>query len=212
MERVLGRDIGEEVRRIHESHGVKFHLGRSVENFDGGRLFLSDGSELVADMLVLGIGVRPSVALARQAGIEVPNGVPVDATLQTRIPGIFAAGDIALYPDPIRGDMLRIELWVAAERQGQAAAANMLGENRPYRSVPFFWSNHYDLAIRYVGSSAKWDRIEMDGSAADGNCTARYFRASRLLAAASIGRDKENLEIEHMLEQQIAREAETVSA
>jgi 3-phenylpropionate/trans-cinnamate dioxygenase ferredoxin reductase subunit len=171
-----------------------------VEGFDGTHVLMSDGGKLGADMVVLGIGVRPNVVLARDAGLDVDNGVIVDAHMQTSKPGIFAAGDIARYPDASSGEWLRIEHWVVAERQGQVAARNILGEDVGYRSVPFFWSNHYDLAIRYIGHAAKWDRIEVAGSVANDDCTVRYILDNRIIAAASIGRDRENLELERALE------------
>jgi NADPH-dependent 2,4-dienoyl-CoA reductase/sulfur reductase-like enzyme len=203
MERRLGRELGRRILEVHEENGVHFHLKRKVEDFDGTRVLMSDGGELSADMLVLGIGVRPNVSLARQAGIEVDDGVLVDSRLQTRTRGIFAAGDIARYPDETHGGSLRVEHWVVAERQGQVAAVNMLGESLPYRHVPFFWSNHYDLAIRYVGHAAKWERTELAGSVEDDDCTVRYLLDDRVIAAASIGRDHENLELELTLEQGI---------
>jgi apoptosis-inducing factor 3 len=200
MERVLGTGIGKLVQQVHEAKGVRFHLGRRAENFDGRKLLLSDGSDVSADFLVLGIGVRPRVELAREAGLTVDNGVLVDSQLQTSVPGIFAAGDIARYPDPYSGQPIRIEHWVVAERQGQVAAANILGEKLPYRFVPFFWSNHFDLAIRYIGHAAKWDELKIDGSVENRDCTVKYLLNGRVAAAASIGRNRQNLELELAME------------
>jgi NADPH-dependent 2,4-dienoyl-CoA reductase/sulfur reductase-like enzyme/nitrite reductase/ring-hydroxylating ferredoxin subunit len=200
MERTMGREIGGLIAKVHQENGVRFRLARAVENFDGNHVLLSNGDSVAADFLVLGIGVRPRISLAREAGLNVDGGVIVDAMMQTSAPGIFAAGDIALYPDPISGERIRVEHWVVAERQGQVAAENILGERTPFRFVPFFWSNHYDLAIRYVGHAAKWDRIETDGSLEARDCTVRYILNDRVVAAASIGRDKQNLEVEHALE------------
>ena len=211
MERTLGPELGTRILQIHEKNGVRFHLGRMVEGFDGTHVLMSDGGKLGSDMVVLGIGVRPNIMLARDAGLEVEIGVIVDAHMQTSRPGIFAAGDIANYPDVSSGARLRIEHWVVAQRQGQVAAQNILGEDVAYRSVPFFWSNHYDLAIRYVGHAAKWDRIEVAGSVADDDCTVRYILANRVIAAASIGRDRESLEIEMALQEGAARRKEAVT-
>jgi apoptosis-inducing factor 3 len=200
MERVLGRQIGAYVRTLHEAHGVRFHLRQKAERFDGRRLTLSNGRSLDADFVVLGVGVRPRTDLAAAAGLAVDNGVIVDRHFETSAKGVFAAGDVARYPDPRTGKLIRVEHWVAAERQGQAVAANLLGRQTPFSGVPFFWSNHYGHAIRYVGHAPDWDAVDIDGSAASGDCTFLYYSGRRLLAACSIGRDLENLKFERMIE------------
>jgi NADPH-dependent 2,4-dienoyl-CoA reductase/sulfur reductase-like enzyme len=200
MERTLGRELGALVQSVHEAQGVVFHLGESAEAFDGSRLRLSGGGEIACDFVVLGVGVKPRLGLAAAAGLAIDRGVLVDAFLETSRPGVFAAGDIARYPAPGGGEAVRVEHWVAAERQGQAAAANMLGERRPFLAPPFFWSNHYDLAIRYVGNGTGFDGVEIDGSLRSADATVRYLRAGRLVAAASVGRDRENLVIGAELE------------
>lgn len=194
LERVMGPELGRFIQRLHEARGVRFHLGRSVEAWDGARLTASGGAPIESDLVVLGVGVRPQLALAETAGLPLDNGVLVDRGMRTSIPGIFAAGDIARYPGA-GGQAIRIEHWVAAERQGQVAALAMLGESAELTDPPFFWSLHYDLAIRYVGHAADWDEIRIDGSLEARDATMRYLKAGRLLAAASIGRDRENLEI-----------------
>ncbi|HJS80348.1 MAG TPA: FAD-dependent oxidoreductase [Vitreimonas sp.] len=200
MERVLGRQIGAYVRTLHEAHGVRFHLKQRAEQFDGRRLALSNGRSLDADFVVLGVGVRPRVELAAAAGLAVDNGVVVDRYFETSAKGVYAAGDVARYPDPRTGQLIRVEHWVAAERQGQAAAANLLGAQTAFTGAPFFWSNHYGHAIRYVGHAPDWDAVDIDGSAAAGDCTFLYYLGRRLLAACSIGRDLENLKFERMIE------------
>ena len=205
LEKVMGRELGELVRALHEQHGVVFHLGRTADAFDGARLTLSGGGEVAADLVVVGVGVRPRIELAQAAGIAVDKGVLVDALLETDRPGIFAAGDIARYPDARTGERARVEHWVAAERQGQAVARVMLGERRPFATPPFFWSQHYDLTIRYVGNAAGFDRIEVDGSVPDADATVRFMRGGRLLAAASVGRNRENLEASAELEGELSR-------
>ena len=147
MERILGREIGTMIRTLHEEHGVKFHLPGKVRYLSDHQVVLESNETLEADLVVVGIGVRPSLGLAEQAGIAVDRGIIVDKYLRTSAPGIFAAGDVARWPDPQTGQQIRVEHWVVAERQGQAAARNMIGENDPFDAVPFFWSAHYDTSV-----------------------------------------------------------------
>jgi len=195
MARVLGKDLGRHIRALHEARGVAFHLEQTATGYDGRKLQLSSGEAIEVDFLVVGVGVRPRVELAQAAGLAIDNGVVVDAFLETSVPGIFAAGDIARYPDPRSGERIRVEHWVAAERQGQLAAANMLGHRQPMAAAPYFWSRHYDLAIRYVGHASEGGQVVIDGSIEDENATVRFLRAEQLQAAASVGRDHQNLEI-----------------
>jgi NADPH-dependent 2,4-dienoyl-CoA reductase/sulfur reductase-like enzyme len=201
FERVLGAQLGGLVREVHESHGVVFHLGTSVANVDGTRATLKDGSSIEADFLVVGAGVRPAIKLAEQAGLAIDRGVRVNEYLETSAKGIYAAGDIARWPDPHTGDRIRVEHWVVAERQGQVAALNILGKGRAFDAVPFFWSQHYDLTINYVGHAESWDAIDINGSLHARDCTVTYRRGGRILAVASISRDLESLEAERDLEQ-----------
>lgn len=200
LKKILGPELGAYIRDLHQSKGVVFHLGQTGTGFDGRTLTISDGSRLDVDFLVQGVGVKPRVALAQKIGLTVENGVVVDSHFRTSAEGIFAAGDIARYPDAITGELGRVEHWVAAERQGQIAASNMVGEHTHLQSPPFFWSHHYDTVINYVGHAVAWDRLTIDGSVEKGDCTVRYFKGDTLLAAASIGRDLENLKIEAELE------------
>ena len=200
MERILGRELGDFIRDLHEQHGVVFHLDDTAVALEATRVKLKSGGTIEAELVVAGVGVRPRLALAQAAGIGIDRGVTDDEYLQTSAPGVFAAGDIARWPDPLSGVSIRVEHWVVAERQGQTAALNMLGARERFRAVPFFWSQHYDVPINYVGHAESWDEIAIDGDVASRDCMLRYKRGGKLLAAASIYRDRENLEVEAAME------------
>ncbi len=205
MERVLGPGMGDFVRGLHEEHGVIFHLGDTVVAINGKRATLRSGDVLEADLVVMGVGVRPRLVLAEQAGVALDRGVAVNACLETSIPGIYAAGDIARWPDPHSQSAIRVEHWVVAERQGQTAARNMLGQREAFDAVPFFWSQHYDVPINYVGHAEQWDEITVDGDIAAKDCLLRYKSRGRVLAVASIYRDLASLQAELAMEQQAVR-------
>jgi apoptosis-inducing factor 3 len=200
MERILGPQMGDFVRALHEEHGVIFHLEDSASAIEGDKVILKGGNTLAADLVVAGIGVRPRTQLADKAGIVLDRGVPVDSYLKTSAPGIYAVGDIARWPDPHSGDNIRVEHWVVAERQGQTAAINMLGGREPFSAVPFFWSQHYDVPINYVGHAEKWDDLAIEGDIAAKDCLLSYKRQGRVLAVASIGRDADSLRAELAME------------
>jgi len=204
MERILGPDAGNFIRQIHAEHGVKFHLGTTVVSITEQSAALENGENLEADLVVVGIGVRPLTSLAAQAGLSIDRGVAVNEYLETLAPGIFAAGDIARWPDRLTGESIRVEHFVVAERQGQTAAGNMLGAHERFDAVPFFWTEQYDLTIAYVGHAERWDKAEIDGSLAARDCAISYLRNGKKLAVATVGRDRESLEAEAAFERAIA--------
>jgi 3-phenylpropionate/trans-cinnamate dioxygenase ferredoxin reductase subunit len=204
LERVLGPELGEFIRELHASHGIIFHLGRTATSIERDVVTLFDGQRINADLVVAGIGVRPNDGIASLAGVPTDRGILVDEYLQRSAPGVFAAGDVARYIDARTGDRIRIEHWVVAQRMGQAVARNMLGAGERFGAVPFFWSQHYDVQISYVGHAERWDDIRIDGSIADRDCAVMYRAGGKTLAVATIGRDRASLESELTMERRTA--------
>lgn len=200
LARVMGDAIGAYVKKLHEDHGVAFRLGRTSKEIAVDAVVLDDGARVPAELVVVGVGVRPVVDLAETAGLRVEDGIVVDAHLQTSVPGIWAAGDVARYPDPGSGELVRVEHWVHAERMGQAAARNILGAQQAFGDAPFFWSQHYDVPIAYVGHARTFDRADVDGSPESGSCAVALRVKGRTAALVTIGRDLDSLKCEAAME------------
>jgi NADPH-dependent 2,4-dienoyl-CoA reductase/sulfur reductase-like enzyme/nitrite reductase/ring-hydroxylating ferredoxin subunit len=200
LARVLGDEIGREVQRIHEQHGVRFHLEKSPRAIHEDAVELGDGTRLPAGLVVMGVGVAPRTSLAEAAGLRVENGIVVDANLRTGAADVYAAGDVARYPDARTGELVRIEHFVLAERHGQHAARSILGAGGAFRDAPFFWSQHYDVTLAYVGHATSWDRIEIRGDVAARDFAAFYLKGGRVLAVVTAGRDQTSLQAEAAME------------
>jgi NADPH-dependent 2,4-dienoyl-CoA reductase/sulfur reductase-like enzyme/nitrite reductase/ring-hydroxylating ferredoxin subunit len=193
LEHIVGGGIGLAVMAHHEKQGVVFHLGRKPASIGPAGVTLDDGGRVAADLVVMGVGVRPSIALAEAAGLSLDRGVAVDAAMRTSDSAIWAAGDIARYPDARSGERLRVEHWVVAERQGQTAARAMLGQSVEFDAVPFFWTTQFGLSLRYIGHAEGWDRADVSGEPMKGDCAVAYRRGDRTLAVATLGRDRDAL-------------------
>lgn len=196
LEPIFGPALSGFIKALHESRGVRFHMNESVRAIDETHVTLSGGAKIEAQLVVVGIGVRPSVAVAQWAKLNVGDGVYVDEFLETSRPGIFAAGDIASWPERVTGSHARMEHWNVAVRQGQVAACNMLGERVPFSAIPYFWSQHYDVVIQYTGLQGGWDEAIAHGDPADRDCAIEYRRNGAPVGVATIGRDMTNLRAE----------------
>jgi apoptosis-inducing factor 3 len=201
LEKVLGPALADLVRQVHEAQGVVFHLGEEVNSISPGRVLLKSGATLDGDLIVLGTGVKPRTALADAAGIAVEDGILVNQHLETSAPSVFAAGDVARWPDRHSGERIRVEHWVVAERMGQVAARNLMGRRERFDAVPFFWSRHYhDLNIDYVGHAPHWDGIAVEGDVQAKKALLRYSRGDKVLAVATVDRDLDSLIVEATME------------
>lgn len=204
LQKTLGTELGQLIKSVHEGKGVSFHLGRSVKSVEENAVVLDDGSRIETQLVVAGVGVRPNLALAEKAGIRIDNGIAVDEFLETSVGGVFAAGDVARWPDAYSDARLRVEHWVVAERQGQVAARNMLGKRDRFDDIPFFWSAHYDtLSIRYTGHVDHWDSTVIEGDVLKQDCAVLYMVGGKRRAIATINRDRRNLETEVELENEL---------
>jgi 3-phenylpropionate/trans-cinnamate dioxygenase ferredoxin reductase component len=190
LERVLGTELGAFYRDVHTDHGVRMLLGTGVEAFEGSqevaRVRTSDGGELDCDLVVVGVGVEPRAGLARHAGLAVDNGVLVDEHLQTSVPGVFAAGDVANAHHPFYGERIRVEHWANALNQGPAAARSLLGGSDAYERLPYFFSDQYDVGMEYTGFARSWDRVVMRGDPATREFVAFWLLEDRVVAGMNV--------------------------
>jgi apoptosis-inducing factor 3 len=200
LARVLGEAVGALVKKVHEEQGVTFHLGTRPAAIEETSVTLANGSRLDADLVVMGVGVTPDVALAEAAGLTVDRGIVVDEQLRASAPDVWAIGDVARWPDARTGEKVRIEHWVVSQRMGQIAAQAMLGGNARCELVPFFWSVHYDMTVNYVGHAESWDRIDVAGDLDARHAAVAYRKGGKTLAVATLGSDRAALEAECAME------------
>jgi NADPH-dependent 2,4-dienoyl-CoA reductase/sulfur reductase-like enzyme/nitrite reductase/ring-hydroxylating ferredoxin subunit len=201
---VFGEEIGKRVQRRHEENGVRFHLGRTAREIRGSgkvqEVLLDDGTSLAADLVVVGIGIQPAVDFLRDSGLVTDGAVPVNERFETSAEGIYAAGDIAVVPDPLGGESRRVEHWVEAERQGQHAARAMLGSREPYRTIPFFWTRQFGTSLRYIGFARTFERVAVRGEVAKDAFVAGFYQGGKLKAVAGMRRTRELIRAGQILE------------
>lgn len=203
FERTLGEELGNLLLDVHRGHGVQFRLGRTIARIEEASVVLSDGEELGAELVIVGVGVDPDVRLATESGLDVDSGVLVDEYLRTSDPHIYAAGDIARWPDARTGRRMRVEHWVVAQRQGQAAARNILGLAQAWTDVPFFWTTQFDASVRYVGHAPGLDGLRVESTSEGDGRAFRYIEGNTLHALATISRDMLSLEVEADMESEL---------
>jgi 3-phenylpropionate/trans-cinnamate dioxygenase ferredoxin reductase subunit len=204
LSRTFGEDAGRWFQEQLESHGVEFHGGEELEAFEGdgrvGAVLTKSGLSIECDAVVVGAGVRADAMLAQRAGLEVDDGVLCNSKLQTSVPGIYAAGDCCSYESVVHGRRLRVEHWDVAMQQGMHAAANMLGAERDYEVVPYFFSDLADWAsLEYVGPARNWDEEIWRGDAEGGEFSVWYLKDGRVAGALSVGRSEDLAEARRML-------------
>lgn len=196
LERVLGPEVGAVYRDLHLAHGVELFMNQRAVAFRGRTsveaVETGDGTHLESDLVVVGVGAQPRAELAVAAGLEVGDGIHVDENLETSVPGIFAAGDVAAAWHPLLKARIRVEHWDNARRQGRAAAQNMLGNAEPYIRIPYFYSDQYDLSMEYSGYAPRWDRVVFRGEPATGAFVAFWLRAGRVIAGLNANLPKVN--------------------
>ncbi len=206
---VLARGFGEQAGRrlqgLLAANGVEFATGETVAAFEGDErvttVLTESGAAIACDAVVVGAGVRPDTMLADRAGIEVGDGIVCDSSLETSVPGIFAAGDCCSYESVLHGGRVRFEHWDVALHQGRHAARGMLGEKSPYNVVPYFFSDFSDWAsLEYVGGAGEWDEILWRGDPDAAEFSAWYLSSDRVVAALSVGRSEDLLAARRLIE------------
>jgi 3-phenylpropionate/trans-cinnamate dioxygenase ferredoxin reductase component len=208
LERVMGAEVGAIYRDIHTDHGVEMLMGTGVEAFEGDeaveRVRTSDGRVIECDFVVVGVGVQPRIQLAARAGLDVDNGILVDEHLETSLPGVFAAGDVANARHPFYGERIRVEHWANALHQGPAAARNMLGQADPFDRLPYFFSDQYEVGMEYSGFARDWDRVVFRGDPASREFIAFWISDERVVAGMNVNVWDVNEPIRRLISERVA--------
>jgi 3-phenylpropionate/trans-cinnamate dioxygenase ferredoxin reductase subunit len=195
LSRVLGAEVGRRYAAIHREEGVVLHTGIGLERIEGNggvrRVVATDGVIHEADVVIAGVGMAPDVGVATSSGIEVGNGILVSERCETSIPDVYAAGDVALHPNPILGQTIRVEQWQNAQHQGAAAARNMLGHHEPFAEVPWFWSDQYDVNLQMAGLPTASDDVVFRGDESGRAFSVFYLRDGYLVAVVGLNRTKD---------------------
>lgn len=194
FERQLGPELGRMLQQVHEEKGVSFRMGQRVARLKGdGRVqavMLDNGEELKTDLVLVGIGVKPATEFLQGVELNADGSVTVDRYLSVTA-NVYAAGDIARFPDWRTGETIRVEHWRLAEQHGRVAAHNMAGKKTEFKGVPFFWTDHFDQTLQYVGYVTDWDDLIVHGDLAGRNFMAFYVKAGKVLAAAGLQHDRQ---------------------
>jgi 3-phenylpropionate/trans-cinnamate dioxygenase ferredoxin reductase subunit len=195
MVTALGDTLGELFAEVHRRQGVELHMLSRVDELRGdGKVeaaVLADGHEIACDLVIVGVGVRPNVDLARDAGLEIDNGIVVNELSETSAPNVYAAGDVAHWWHPGHGRRFRVEHYDNAGEHGMAAARSMLGAGEPYIPLPYFWSDQYDINLQYVGYPEAWDELVLRGDLEAFAVTAFFLSGGQVCAAATVNRPRE---------------------
>jgi len=203
LEHVLGREVGEIYRDIHRDHGVELVGGAALDGFEGGdcevRVRLADGRTLESDFVVVGIGVEPRTELAEKAGLAVDNGILVSERLESRVDGVFAAGDVANAYHPFYGRRLRVEHWANALNQPLTAAQAMLGKPASYERLPYFFSDQYDVGMEYSGYATDGDEVVLRGRPDEREFIAFWLDGGRVVAGMSVNVWDVNAQIQALI-------------
>ena len=208
LRRVLGSEVGAIYLDLHTDHGVRMLMGTGVASLEGStdveRVRTSDGRTIDCDLVVVGVGVRPRAQLAAQAGLYVDDGVLVDDYLQTSMPGVFAAGDVAMTHYPFYGRRIRVEHRANALRQGPVAGRNMLGRSEAYDRLPYFFSDQYDVGMEYAGFAPTWDRVVFRGDPASREFIAFWLVQDRVVAGMNVGVWDVTDQIQRLIRERVA--------
>ncbi len=202
IHRILGPEIGRTLQKVHAANGVNFVLGARVAAFEGAgrvqRVVLDNGEKIPADLVIAGVGIKPATDFLQGLKLNLDGSVPVDKYLQAA-PGLYAAGDVARFPDWRDGSPIRIEHWRLALQHGRTAARNMAGQEAEFAGVPFFWSDQFDVIVQYVGYAGSWDEIIFHGSPEDRDFIGFYVKDGQVRAAAAMNRDRQMCALAELL-------------